>query len=211
MTTAEYIRQHPARRFQKGELLFQAGEPTDTLLAIRSGFVKIVSYSSSGDARFLWLAGKYDIIPSEHLFLRSRALDFFYVALTDVAAYEIDKADFIKEARANLPLMTDAAIGMSTHYDDLLTRINAMEEPSVRRRLLATLCHIAERFSGDETVDLYELGLPLTHQDLAEMVNSTRETTTLELQKLRGSRCISYARNSFVVYRTACKAALETT
>lgn len=209
MTTADYIRSHPLRRFQKGEIILHGDEPSEFIYAVRGGFIKIISYNSAGDSQFLWIAGRYDVIPSEYLFLPSKPLDYFYVALSDVTAYEIKKTEFIAEAKSNLGLMTDTAIAMSTHYDDLLTRIGAMEEPSVRRRLLSTLCHIAERFSTSESVDFYELGLILTHQDLADMTNSTRETATLELQKLRDEGLIDYSRNKLVVQLTQCCKALE--
>lgn len=209
MTTADYIRKHPLKEFKKGEIILHGGATSENLYAVRNGFVKIISYSIAGDVRFLWLAGRYDVLPTEHLFLLSKPLDFFYIALTDVSVYEIKKTDFLEHAKANQSLMTDTAIAMSTHYDDLLTRISAMEQTSVRTRLLATLCHISERFSSSETVDFYALGLILTHQDLADMINSTRETTTLELQKLRNEGCIDYSRNKLVVYYSACHQTLQ--
>lgn len=209
MTTAEYIRQYPIKEFRKGEILLHGGEPSSVLLAVRSGFIKIVSYSNDGGVNFLWITGKYDIVPTEHLFLLARPLEFFYVALTDVSVYKVSKTDYLRDVRTNTALLTDTAIGMSTHYDDLLARISAMEQPSVKKRLLATLCHIAERFSVNESVDLAELGLILTHQDLAEMINSTRETTTLELQKLRHDNCIEYSRSAFTVHLARCRILLD--
>jgi len=209
MTTAEYIRNHPLREFKKGQVILQGNDASEFLYAVRSGYVKIISYNNSGDARFLWVTGRYDVIPSEYLFLPTKPLDYFYIALTDVSAYEIKKTEFIAETKTNAALMKDTAIAMSTHYDDLLMRIGTMEESSVRMRLLSTLCQLAERFSTSDPVDFYELGLVLTHQDLADMTNSTRETATIELQKLRDEGYIDYSRNKLTVHLLACRNALE--
>jgi CRP/FNR family transcriptional regulator len=71
--------------------------------------------------------------------------------------------------------------------------------------LIATLHYLAQRFSADDTVDLYLLGLRLTHQDIAKMIGSTRETTSLELQRLQRDGYISYDRTRFIVHVSKCK------
>jgi CRP/FNR family transcriptional regulator len=126
--------------------------------------------------------------------------------LSDGAAYHIDKADFLSAAKTNLQLMSEVAIGMSGHYDDLLSRVNATEQSSVRHKLIATLRYLAERFSANRRVDLYQLGLRLTHEDIAMLIGSTRETVSLELQKLRQAGCIDYSRTEFVIDLDACTA-----
>lgn len=205
METIEFIRQFPVRRLEKGEIIMSEGDVSETLLAIQQGFVKVSSLDENGNERLLWIASRYDIVPTERLFSQSGQLDFFYTALSDTTVYEVNKADFLAHAKDDLPLMSEIATSMSGHYDDLLTRINTVEQVNVRDKLIATLRYLAKRFSAEMTVDLYRLGLTLTHQDLAEMIGSTRETTSVELHKLRESGCIDYDRTKFIIHLDACK------
>jgi CRP/FNR family transcriptional regulator, cyclic AMP receptor protein len=200
MESIEFIRQFPTQQFVKGEILLSEGETADTLLALRSGFIKVTSISDSGVERLLWIAGRYDIAPTEQLFSARGSLRYFYTALTDGEVYRIHKAEFLAYAKQSPQLMTEIATSMSVHYDDLLNRVDAIEQTTVRDKLIHTLYYLAGRLSADESVDIYALGLRLTHSDIADMIGSTRETTSLELTKLRDDRGINYDRTRFVIH-----------
>lgn len=200
MDIVNYVKNCPIKHLSKGEFILSEGDVSDTLYALRSGFIKVTSLDDEGNERMLWIAGRYDIVPTERLFSRHSPLQFFYTALADSDVYEINKADFLTKAKADVTLMGEIAASMSSHYDDLLSRINSIGQTSVHEKLFATLQYVAKRFSAEQAVDLYQLGLRLTHKDLAEMIGSTRETTSLELQKLRQSGQIDYGRDHFIVH-----------
>lgn len=204
MDIVNFVRQFPQKSFVKGELVMSEGDVSDTILAISTGFVKVTAIDERGNERLLWIAGRYDIVPTEQLFSQSRPLRFFYTALTSGKAYCINKQQFLNHAKNDLGLMTEIASSMANHYDDLLSRVHSVERASVQEKLIATLRYLAQRFSAEQTVDLYALGLRVTHQDLADMISSTRETTSLELQKLRKSNYIDYSPSKFVVYLDRC-------
>jgi CRP-like cAMP-binding protein len=204
MDVINFVKNYPVKHFTKGEALISEGDISDTLYAIRSGYVKVTSLDDNGNERMLWIAGRYDIVPTERLFSRHSPLQFFYTALADGDVYQINKADFLAKAKADAGLMTEIATSMSGHYDDLLSRVNSIGQTSIHDKLVATLRYVAERFSADQSVDLYQLGLHLTHKDIAEMIGSTRETTTLELRKLQQAGSIEYDRKKFIVHVDKC-------
>lgn len=199
MNIIDYVRQFPSRPFHKGELFMSEGDVSDTVLAISQGYAKVTALDNEGNERLLWIAGRYDIIPTELFFSPLQPLRFFYTALSDGTAYTLPKQTLLAHVKTDLGMMTEIATSMSAHYDDLLGRLYSIEKATVREKLLSTLHYIAARFSADDTVDLYQLGLRLTHQDLADMIGSTRETTSLELQKLRRDGIISYDYQHFTV------------
>lgn len=209
MNTVDYVQQFPLKEFKRGEILLQKDDSSDTIMAIRDGFVKITSISDNGVERMLWIAGRYDVAPTEQLFLASAKVRYFYTALTDGSYYMVDKKAFIASAHDNNELMTEIAKGMSSHYDDFLDRIDAIDTATVRERLLRTLCYLSERLSGGAEVDLYSQGLRLTHQDLASMVGSTRETTSLTLNEIRHEKLIDYNRKKFIVHVDTIQAILD--
>jgi CRP/FNR family cyclic AMP-dependent transcriptional regulator len=200
MDYVDYIKNYPLKSFTRGETLLQKGEAIRFLMALRTGFVKITSISDEGVERLLWIAGRYDLVPIEKLFAKQGNVHFFYTALTDGTYYQIDKQAFIKEAFEAPALMAQIARGMSDHHDDLLLHIDALDTSSVREKLLLTLLYVAARLSGDDNVDLIAHGLRLTHADFANLIGSTRETTSMELLKLRKEGYVTYSRTSFVVH-----------
>lgn len=194
------IKQFPLRSFAKGESILQAGQPADTLYAIRNGFAKIDSLSNNGNQQLIWIAGRYDIIPTESLFRKHGELHFFYYALTDLEAYEIPKQAFLEMSEQNPHFIKEIAQSMSEHYDDLLIRLRSVEQSTIREKLIYTLHYIGTRFSGDSVVCLADLGLHLNHQDIARMIGATRETTAIELKQLKDAGLIDYTRTEFTIY-----------
>ena len=209
MDIVEYVKQFPMRTFSRGELLLQKGDSIHALFALRTGFIKVTSINNEGVERLVWIAGRYDIAPSEQLFTRHGTTRFFYTALTDGSYYDIDKSSFLDIARQYPELMSEIAQSMSLHYDDFLYRVDAMDAATVKERLLRTLIYLSERLSADTRVNLYDYGLTLTHNDLAAMIGSTRETTSLTLNELRNEGLIDYSRKHLTVHVNAFKSALE--
>jgi CRP/FNR family transcriptional regulator len=200
MDSIDFIKQFPVRRFTKDSPIISEGDEVNQLFAIQTGYIKVSSLNSDGIQRLLWIAGRYDIAPTEQLFSKSTAVTFYYTALTDVTAYVISKDAFLTKAHDSPAFLYEIAVAMSGHYDDLLHRLNSLEQTSIRGRLIHTLHYLATRFSAENAVDLFTLDLRLTHQDIAEMIGATRETTSVELQKLRLDDLISYDRSSFIVH-----------
>jgi len=199
MKIASYIQNFPLKTFQRGELLLQKGDSGSQLMAIRDGFIKVTSINANGVERLIWIAGRYDIAPTEQLFSKHGNVRFFYTALTDGSYYAVEKADLLENADKDPAFMAEIAKNMSLHYDDFLQRIDAVDTATVKERLMRTLLYLAERLSADSVVDLYEHGLRISHQDLSSMIGSTRETTSVMLSELRNEELIEYSRQKLTV------------
>ena len=199
MNNMNYIKQFPLRHFTRGTLLASKGDDLTSIMAIRTGYIKITSINEAGIERLVWIAGRYDFAPNEQLFSSRGTCRYFYTALSDGSYYDVSRTDFMNEAAKNMSLMTEIARGMSEHYDDMLQRIDSVESMGVRERLLKTLSYLARRSSADHSVDLVAQGLSLTHQELASMIGSTRETTSSLLSDLRSEGLIQYDRAHLIV------------
>ena len=200
MDIVNYIQQFPTLTFRRGELLLQKGDASTQLMAIREGFVKVTSISESGVERLLWIAGRYDLAPTEQLFSKNGKVRFFYTALTDGSYYAVDKKQLLIVASGEPKIMSEIALNMSLHYDDFLQRIDAVDTASVKQRLMRTLRYLAQRLDAGAVVDLYSHGLKLSHQELSEMIGASRETTSLMLSELRKEELIEYSRQSLIVH-----------
>ena len=195
-----FIKNYPVASFDKDQTILSAGDTTDVLYVVSSGFVKVLSSDAVANEQLLWLAGRLDVVPSEQLFSNSAKLAFSYTALSPVIAYKINKKDFLEFANTTPVVMQEIARGMSGHYDDLLLRLSSVTQASAREKLLYTLQNITERFSASDEVNLPEIGLHITHQDLAGLIHASRETVSIELKKLKDEEVIYYDRSTFIVY-----------
>ena len=200
MDLVEFIKSFPISTFIKGEALLSAHEQTDTVLIVREGIVKVTSFSDEGDERLLWLAGRYDIVPTEGIFKAISTPRYFYTAFSNGSAYTVNKKDLLDKAHSNITVMTQVARGLSEHHDDLLSHLNGIEQSNLRGKIIYVLQTVCEKFSGADIVALHEIGLNLTHQDIADMVHASREAVSIELKQLQEEGFVEYSRSSFTVY-----------
>lgn len=195
-----FIKQFPLRHFAKGETIPTERDGKALLHGIQQGYARVYSVNATGDEQFVWIAGRLDIVPSEMLFSPRAQGQFFYSALSDMDAYEIDKKAFLTYAKSSIDIMSEVARSMSQHYDDLLLRVRATEQSSAREKLIYTLHYMAIRFSAEPSVSFHDLGLFLTHHDISRLVGTTRETTAIEMKKLKDEGYIDYGRNTLVIH-----------
>jgi CRP-like cAMP-binding protein len=190
-----YVRTQPVKRFTKDSILVYQGELPTALYAIRSGYVKIYDISPDGNEQFLGLAGKYDFIPSEILFSNLRAAQFFYAAFTPIEVYVVNRGEFIEQVRRNTDALYHIVQTITDKYHDQLRHLTAVQKPKAREKIIYVLHFLASHFVDGMAPGTQPVALPLTQQDIANLVGVTRETAAHELKILKSEGYISYGKS----------------
>jgi CRP/FNR family transcriptional regulator, global nitrogen regulator len=173
------------RVYQPGDAIYSEGEYGDALYVLVSGVVKLFRpYSGSKEAT-LRLLKPWDIFG--HLAFAGEAKQRAYAeAVTECKVTKVPKI-FIerairREPRAALKMMTLLELRL-VQYEELVKCL-LPRETEVR---LANLLPILARKFGEKSEDgrFVTIDLRLTHQDLAAMVASTRESVTKVLNEMR--------------------------
>jgi CRP/FNR family transcriptional regulator len=173
------------RVYQPGDAIYSEGEYGDALYVLVSGVVKLFRpYSGSKEAT-LRLLKPWDIFG--HLAFAGEAKQRAYAeAVTECKVTKVPKI-FIeravrREPRAALKMMTLLELRL-VQYEELVKCL-LPRETEVR---LANLLPILARKFGEGSEDgrFVTIDLRLTHQDLAAMVASTRESVTKVLNDMR--------------------------
>jgi len=195
----DFIRSQPVRRFAKGETIIRQGDEPEFLFGIKSGFVKAYDIASDGSEQLVWIAKRRDVVPLEWLFTQDKASPYFYAAFTDVETYLIDKAELLLNLSGNneaLMLIVELVVDKYRH---MMSHLKAAQKPRARDKIIHVLQFIAMRFSHKEIAGVEHVEVPLTHQDFANLVGLARETTTLELKKLKEQGVIDYDKSHFYI------------
>ncbi|MFA5003821.1 MAG: Crp/Fnr family transcriptional regulator [Candidatus Saccharimonadales bacterium] len=198
----KFFRKHPTKRYMKGETIVHQGDTPPCLYAIKSGFVKAYDINSEGSEQLVWFGSQPDIFPT--VFFNERLLrpaTFFYSAFSNVELHCIDAAKLKKYLRENVEGLYDMYQLTAQRYIDLMMRLGAVEKPKAADKIIYTLDFLASRYHGAVKGDDVEVSLPLTHQDIANLVGLTRETTAMELKKLKDKGYIFYDKWHFTVNR----------
>lgn len=183
---------------KKRTVLFQ-GEIPRSAMVLQSGLVKVYGITTGGDQRTVTLLGAGDIFPVEYLFDKSRVSLYYYEAVTDCTILTLPKTDFTQALETDPVLKDQVFQSYMAHYTSATMHIYALEHSHAQEKLVYILQYLVARFGEKQPNGLTKIELRLSHQDIAEMVGLTRETTAVELHRLKDKGLIDYQRFSYYV------------
>lgn len=176
------------RVYAPGDDIYREGEYGDALYVVVSGVLKLFRpYSGSKEAT-LRLLRPWDIFG--HIAFAGETKQRAYAeAVTECTVTKVPKV-FVERAirqepRVAFKIMTLLELRL-VQYEELVKCL-LPRETEVR---LANLLPILSQKFGERNGNAVTIGLRLTHQDLAAMVASTRESVTKVLNEMRSREII---------------------
>lgn len=171
--------------FSRNERIFAPAAGEGLVYIVRSGCVRLFKTLQDGRSINVGLLGPGTIFAQEDngdgLASGVTAEALVQSTLSIVAAQDL--ATLISES----PELAAAVVaGMTRRLTDLQTLVEHLLVRDTSVRLSVTLLALADKFGREAADGLHEIGLPLTHQALANMIGSNRVTVTrklLEFQK----------------------------
>ena len=185
----ELERRGITRRFVKGGTIYVPDEPASELYLIKDGRVGLNLLSPEGRTLTVRVVKTGDIFGHAAL-LSDGAFDTFAQALrpTTVAAVRRSELEALMIARPALALALMDDLGR--HSQALSRRLENVAFKSVPARLAALLLELAQPTLREEPATTGRW----THQELADMINAYRETTTKVLNQFREAHLIDVDR-----------------
>jgi len=199
-----FIRSQPTRKFTKDNILIYQGEVPRGLYAIRSGYVKVYDLSDDGNEQVVGLSGKFDFLPSELLFSKEIVAQYFYAAFTPVEVYVVDRDKLAQRINRDADVLYRIAQTINNQYSGLRRHLTAVQKPKAREKIIYLLHFLSSYFADNENLSgpQQRVAIPLTQQDIANLVGVTRETAAHELKQLKNAGFIDYDKSVFAVNET---------
>ena len=169
------------RRFPKHKTIVEEGLPGDYMYVIREGRVKVTKLSGDGREKILEFLEAGDFF-GEMSLLDNAERSASVKALSATRILALSRHDFLAELRRS-PDLAMAVI------QELTRRVRQMDEQAsslsfqrVRERTKGLLLRLAQE--GD-THEGWRVTPSLTHQQIADMIGTSRETVTRVLKVLK--------------------------
>lgn len=188
------LRQYPKKR----TILFQ-GEVPRSVMVLQKGIVKVYGITSSGDQRTITLLTAGDVFPMSWVFDKSPVCMYYYEAITDSSVLNIPKSEYQKALEEFPDLKEQVYTTYMSHYIAATMHVYALEHSHAQDKLVYILQYLVARFGIQQDDGKVKIGLRLSHQDIAEMVGITRETTAVELHRLKKKGFIDYQRFTYII------------
>lgn len=189
------VRRHYAR---KRTILFQ-GEIPRAVLLLQKGLVKVYGITTSGDQRTVTLLTEGDVFPMSWVFGKSPACVYYYEALTDCSVLAVSRDEYNNAIASDHLLKEQIFENYMSHYIAATMHVYALEQSHAQDKLAYILQYLVARFGEKMPDGRCKINLRLSHQDIAEMAGITRETTAVELHRLKKKGLIEYHKFTYYV------------
>lgn len=197
----EFIQKYPLRKFDKDQLLLVQDERPRDIFYVKTGFIKGYDINIDGIEQHIWLGAKGDIIPYEWLFSAVDSTLLFYSAFTELEVYVVNRQEFIEFLKSDPEVVLFIAGDIAAKLAELTEKLTATEKPKASEKIIYMLNILAKRFGDDDgSGEKSEINVPLTQQDIANLLGLTRETVATELKKLKDKGFVYYDKWQFVVH-----------
>lgn len=165
----------PMRAYRRGELLFSPQKPVEMLFILKKGRVRIFRVSEDGRALTTAIVSPGTIF-GEMVVLGQRMYDNFAEALEDAVVCTMDRADVHTHLLADPRIAARITAVLGERLTEMEQRYSDSVFKSVPQRLAAMLLTLAReqrRLLGSRSPVVR-----LTHEQLAALVGTSRETAT---------------------------------
>jgi CRP-like cAMP-binding protein len=186
----------PTLHVSRHRNVYVCGDPADALYFVESGQVKLLMLSSEGKACLLGIQTAGDIF-GELCLADSGPRQEAAIAMKDTKLRRLPRSLFLEHLTRNSLLEGFArylAARVGNHQQAIASLITVDSE----HRLAETLLLLAQKL-GRPNSDSTRIEHKITHEELAEMVGTTRPRITEFLLKFRGLGLIDVNRDRFLV------------
>ena len=185
------------RRFKPKDTIFTPGDPDDQLYFLISGTIRL--YKMYGDYKEATTAllkeggvfGKLSLV-------EGRWQDVFAEAVSEVEVASVQKSalESVLKRQPEFAMKLFASLSERLRQSDEV--IESLLHREVSTRLATLLLHLSDRFGEAEDSGVL-LNVRLTHQDLANMIASTREAVSKVMSELQREGFIEVQSHKVVI------------
>ena len=187
-----------ANTYQKGSRLFIEGQPAEGVFLLCSGRVKLTTHSRHGKALILGIA-----TPGEVLGLHATVSNSLHETTAEVIepcqVNFVKKCDFQRFLEQNADAGINAMRQMSLQYSLAFAQIRSLAlSTNVAEKLARLLLGWSEgRISNNGSI---HMKVTFSHEEMAEMIGTSRETVTRLLKSFRDQDLIAINGSDFFIH-----------
>ncbi len=184
---------------QRKQVVYSVGDPADAIYLIESGQIKVVQLSPDGKEKIIGLYQERELFGEVCICEKAKRNDqAIAVVPATVSSFSVK---VVLELVAQKPeLALNLLMVFCARLVECHEEINSLAFDEVRERLVKELLRLSRSPGSQRESGGVRLAVSLTHQELAQLVNATRETTTAIMNEFRRHELVDYGRGEILVF-----------
>jgi CRP/FNR family transcriptional regulator len=185
------------KTFGKGEMLFIEGNACAGIFLVKSGWIKLYRTSLSGTVQSLEVLG-----PGETCTCNPGARNWTCAltgqALTRCTVWFLPKKDYVKLIESSPEVSHMLNRVLAERLQKAGSSIAELSSEDSKKRLAHLLSELLAKSGGKDSARAV-ISVPLTREELAEMIGTSRETVVRQLYELRREKLIDIRSRKIVI------------
>ena len=186
------------REVKKGDYIYFPEDPSTQVFFLKEGQIKIGTYSEDGRESIRTILNPGEIFGELSLIGEEKRNDFAQ-AIDDnvlVCAMSMKDMEYLMENSNKLSLRVTKLIGLKLKKTEI--KLNDLLFKDARQRIIDFVKNLALE-QGKKIGEEIMVKHPFTHQDIANLTASSRQTVTTVLNELRDKDLLYMERKKFLI------------
>lgn len=184
-------------KFKKGDYIYLPEENSDTIYFIFSGKIKIGNYKDSDKEVITAMLQKGDVFGEVSIITDDRRKDFAQAAIdSEVSVFKQEDFKKLMSDNASLGLLFMKIMG--NRVMEMEDRLESLVFKDSKTRIIEFLL-LSIHKNGQRIGYEWVLRNFITHQDIANLTATSRQTVTMVLNDLRNQNIIQFDRKRLLV------------
>lgn len=186
------------RFYKKKTVIFTEGSEGESVYIVQEGLVKAFKTDADGHEQIVNFLGPGSMFPHTGFFIAS-SYPATTEAVVDSRILAMPLSSF-ERLLASTPSMAMKVMRvMSEIIQELQSKLQELTGQDVQVRLQSFLSAMAQKQGRQQSDGSIRLTLPVTHQELANTIGTTRESVTRLLAQLRKDGLLRTERGGFII------------
>lgn len=191
---APYVR---VKLHEKGDVIFREGDPSDRFYTVVEGRVKVVKYAPHGKELILEIFGAGDPFGAVAAYEGS-PFPASAVTLGPTRVLSIARRDFFTLLEQRPEIARGLLLGLTHRLMELTHKLAQISSGAVEERIASFFLKMADRM-GEERDGRIVIPMPLSRQDIADMVGTTIETAIRVMSRWGREGIVTTDKGSFTI------------
>ncbi|MBI3560912.1 MAG: Crp/Fnr family transcriptional regulator [Gammaproteobacteria bacterium] len=170
--------------YNKGQVIFPAGAPADHVYILLDGRTKIYALSGLGRAVILWFCFPGEVFGLAEV-TRAARREVYAEACAKTTVLAIPQRAFMSLIEAEPTSATLLIELLSCRMRGLTSMLVNLTNDDVTTRVVKLLVRLRARYGKTQCDDVSVIDIPLTHQEIADMIGTTRQSVNAVLNELK--------------------------
>jgi CRP/FNR family transcriptional regulator, nitrogen oxide reductase regulator len=186
--------------YARGEQLWQAGEMPRALAIVRSGLVKVIRPTCGGHNAICGLFGRSTPLGQVALIKGIPYPSSTLAATKSVSVVSIPRSELLEALHVAPQLSLNMLCAMESRITMLHDKIDVLSAGSVDARLATLLIKLYRQFGDEMEGGVVRILVPLSRQELADLVATSFETAIRVLTRWERSGVVSTDPDGFTLH-----------